>query len=158
MNYEEIIPFEGDFSKAADVLQNTLLPLGFQIINKHENSIEMEGPRSVISKYPNILTYISRIHLQKESTSLILNINFDRIKKNFKFIALFSVVFEMIAIAIVATVMYKGDTQIEKILLIVGILLFGLVTGIPMIYFILKNTANKAVKTIVNNIAAVGNY
>ena len=158
MDYERTIPFEGDFINAANVLKNTLLPLGYQIVNQYDNSIEMEGARSFFNQNQNILTGISWINLQKESDLLILKINCDRIKKNFKFIAISSVFIDMIAIAILTTIMLKGDTPIEKIFLIAGLILFGLVTAIPMMYLISKNTATKAVNIIVNNIASANEY
>ena len=154
MNYEKTIPFEGDFKKSSDILQNTLLPLGFQIVNKYENSIEMEGPKSIAGNSQNALVGISWIHLQKQNNSLILKADFSRIKKTFKFIFISSIIIDMIILPLILNTMIKGNAPIENILLIAVVILSGLFIGLPVMYFMLKNNAAKAVNVIVNNIAA----
>ncbi len=158
MNEEKTMPFEGDFNKASEVLQHTLLPLGFQIVNKYENSIEMEGPKSIAGNSQNALVGISWIHLQKENNSLILKADFSRIKKTFKFICISSIIIDMIILPLVLTTMIKGNAPIEDIILIAVVILSSLFIGLPVMYFVFKNNAAKAVNVIVNNIAAAGNY
>ena len=152
MNIEKIIDFNGDFNKASEVLQNTFLPLGFQIVNKYENSIEMEGTGSIINKNQNILAGISWIHLQKENNSLILKADFGKIKKTLKFITIFSIIFDMIMILFVSIVMIKNQAPIQIIILIPAIMIVGLITSIPMMYFMFKNNTVKAIDTIAQNI------
>ena len=156
MNYEKIVPFQGDFNKAAEVIINTLLPHGFQIINTYENSIEFEGTGSFMNKGANPLTGISWIHIQKTNGSLITKAEFGGITKTAKFVTYLIIAGVVVDLVVFGIIFAKQNMPVLKMLpLIIALIVVPIV--IPFSFKFMKIRTAKSIDTLVNNMIALGN-
>lgn len=155
MDYEKSVAFEGNFNKAVEVVKNTLLPHGFQIVNSNENSIEMEGTRSVINSGEETLVGISWIHIQKSNNSLILKAEFGVIKKTFRLVSIITILASLITVIILATVFIKKHEPINKFALLL-LILASTPISMPIIFKFKKNQTTKSIDTLLNNMTVLG--
>ena len=154
MDYETTLPFAGDFNKAADVVKNTMLPHGFQVINNYKDSIELEGTNSFVNKGADPITGISWLHIQKSNNSLIIQAEFGAIKKTIKIMRIITILGTLVSIAVLTTVFIKQQASAENYLLF---LIFIPSFIIPI--FIAKSQKSGAIKslnTLLNNMITLG--
>lgn len=154
MNYEKTVPFQGDFSKAAEVVKNTLLPHGFQIINTYDNSIELEGTNSFMNKGADPLTGISWTHIQNTNSSLIIKAEFGSITKTIKlitYIIIAGMIFDFVVLGIVFA---KQKMSIHGILPL--LLVFVVVPVLlPFFFKYMKKRTTRSLDTLLNNMIAL---
>lgn len=155
MDYEKTIEFSGDFSKAAEAARNTLLPHGFQIVNSDDNSIELEGTRSIVNSGEDPLIGVSWIHVQIVNKSLILKAEFGGVAKTAKLITVITIASVIVTLGIVGAVLIKQHESMQKTFLLLIIFAVSPIF-IPFFYKYMKFRTVKAVDTLLNNMAALG--
>lgn len=156
MNYEKTMPFQGDFNKAAEVVKNTLLPHGFEIVNTYENSIELEGTHSFMNKGADPLTGISWIHIQKTNSSLIVKAEFGGIMKTAKLLTYFILAGVVIDLVVLGIIFSKQKMPAQNMLPLV-IALIAVPVVIPFSFKYMKKRTAKSLDTLLNNMIALGN-
>ena len=156
MNYEKTVPFNGDFNKVTEVVKNTLLPHGFEIINTYEDAIELEGTHSLMNKGADPLTGISWIHIQKTNSSLIVKAEFGSITKTIKFMTYIIILGMIINFVVLGIVFSKQNMSLPKMLPL--LLIFAVVPIlIPFFLKFMKIRTIKSIDTLLNNMIALGN-
>ncbi|MBN2591689.1 MAG: hypothetical protein JXA96_17620 [Sedimentisphaerales bacterium] len=156
MNYEKTVPFQGDFNKAAEVVKNTLLPHGFQIINTYDNSIELEGTRSVMNKGADPLIGILWIHIQKTNSSLIIKAEFGGISKSAKFMTYIIIAGLLFNFVFLGIFFSKHNASMHKMIPLFATFIIVPIV-IPFSFKFMKIRTAKSIDTLLSNMIALGN-
>ena len=156
MNYEKSIPFQGDFTKAADIAKNTLLPHGFQVLNTYDNSIELEGTRSIMTKGADPLIGISWIHIQKTNGSLILKTELGGISKTAKLMAYIIIPALLLDFVILGIIFSRINLSTQQLLPML-VTFFVLPIVIPFSYIAMKKRTIKSIDTLFSNMVTLSN-
>jgi len=154
MNFEKTIAFEGDFTKAADTLKNTLLPLGFQVLNIYDNSIELEGTNSFMSQDSDPLRGISWIHVQKTNESLILKAELGGLKKTAKLLTYIIIAGMIINVIVLGIIFSRQRSPVHIIPFLASFIVVPIV--IPLTLKSRKNQIFKSLDTLLNNMVVLG--
>jgi hypothetical protein len=152
MNYERTVPFEGDFNNIAENAINILQPHGFEVISNNNTSIEYIRNRFITPKREKPIMGISNLTIQSENKFLIINADLSKMKRTFIILSLSSIAIDMVILPLIIITMVRNETATKDILIFAGILLSGLIVGIPMMNVIMKSQAAKSLDNIVNNI------
>jgi hypothetical protein len=154
MKYEKTITYTGDPGTAINIVKNTFLPNGYQIIKTSENSITLEGNNLFwLQQQNNPLTGISQISIHIENSTISLKAELKTINKIILFLIIFLIGLAVLLAGIFALVFSKIEDK-HNIIFIILMSFAPWPVLLPLIYFFLKARTCKALDILLSNIAA----
>jgi hypothetical protein len=155
MDYEKMVPFDGNLSKAIEAARNAFIQHNFQIVHDSDLEVELTGP-GMLSSRQNPLVGISRIRIRGSSGNLSLEADFEGIRKLIKFLTFFIIGMAVFFVVLFGILFSRQGQPVTKIILISLAPFIPWPVIIPLMAIWMKSRTSKALDILVNNMAALG--
>jgi hypothetical protein len=152
LTYERTENFDGELAKAIEIVRNTLLPHGFEIIQCNESYMEVANNTFTWGRQPNPIKMISSASISLNGDKITLQAELGGVKKLILYVSLF--IIGMAAFFLVTFGILFGLIQhqpMSKIALLSLTPLAPWPVIIPLMSIWFKNSAKKALDTLMNN-------